>query len=65
MHYFDYRDPLENLLMYGAESAPLYNLTRIRNTRLAIWWGNTDPLVTQADTRLLIKSLQGESVNYN
>lgn len=74
MHRFDYDSKALNIEHYGTPEPPSYNASEILFDRLSIWQGNTDALVTIADTKVLLESLkvnydyhlvQGVGINFN
>lgn len=58
MHYYDFGSESRNNLAYGGIEAQEYNLRKIRSPSISIWQGNTDALVTRADTEQLIGNLE-------
>lgn len=60
MHFFDYREPHKNALVYGSLSQPKYKVNKIAFDNMIIWQGNTDRLVNQFDTLILRKLLKSK-----
>lgn len=55
LHFFNFPSDKQNLAAYNFVEAPVYDTTKIIADNLSIWQGNSDGLVTEDDTKTLIK----------
>lgn len=64
MHEMDFGSDYRNNQVYGVKQRSVYNTKQINRSKLSIWQGNTDKLVTRADSEELIRNL-GVPVDYH
>lgn len=57
MHFYDYRNVEQNMLIYNQSEPPKYEIDKISNARLTIYVGNTDVMVPPATIQGLLKNL--------
>lgn len=57
---FDFRDKKKNLLAYGQEVPPHYNLSLIDFEHISIYWGTSDSLVNKEDIQSIHNDLRGK-----
>lgn len=57
MHYFDYRNPIQNYQHYKKMKPPEYDLKKVNASKFSIWLGNTDKQVSFADGKQLVSRL--------
>jgi hypothetical protein len=56
---FDFRDKKRNLLAYGQEQPPYYNVSLINFNYMSIYVGTSDTLVTLDDVETVHRELKG------
>lgn len=63
MHLYDYHDRQRNLIAYGQEQAPIYNVSAHELEDVSIWYGTSDNLVTPHGIDILIDEYKGNRSN--
>lgn len=46
MHHYDHGNSRKNTIAYGQPEAPLYDVSRIKPSKMSLWFGGTDALVS-------------------
>lgn len=64
MHHYDFGSESRNNQIYSRPQVEEYDLRKIKKQKISIWQGNTDALVTTADTQELVENL-GFQVDYH
>lgn len=62
MHTYDYGSASANLAAYGSATPIFYNASKITNTNMSFWYGNTDTVVGPANRFRMYRDLRGKFV---